>query len=106
MTQLFFSFAQTGLWVLLIAMILTALTLLVRIRYRARALRWIWLALAVRLLLPANLPNLSPVRLEVEVPAALTEIAVKAPQALADVTAGAPEATLPAPAPTKTEEGT
>ncbi len=106
MTQLFFSFAQTGLWVLLIAMILTALTPLVRIRYRARALRWIWLALAVRLLLPANLPNLSPVRLEVEVPAALTEIAVKAPQALADVTAGAPEATLPAQAQTKTEEGT
>lgn len=85
MTQMLFSYAQTGAWTLLMIAALAALTPFLRRRYRAGLLRLLWLALAIRLLIPANLPAVSPIRVEVKVPAALVQTAVKAPQTLADV---------------------
>src|SRR5699024_10185412 len=65
--NLMFRFAQTGAWSLLAALALLVLTPFFLRRYRASALRWMWIILAVRMLIPAIVPERAPLLLPVPV---------------------------------------
>lgn len=99
--NLMFRFAQTGVWGLLAALALLVLTPLFLRRYRASALRWMWIILAVRMLIPAIVPERAPLLLPV--PVQVTQ-AVKDTQTLPEKDSDTSRLLPDEPSPAQNEE--